>query len=103
MAPLMVTDPMNHNRPFFLYVPFNAPHSASNLDPRIRSAPQAPEKYQKLYPHLKRDYVKATRYGKPALVKSRSYRRLEYLASVTCMDDAIGQLLDLLEIGRAHV
>ena len=36
----------NHDKPFFLYLPFNAPHSASNLDPRIRGVAQAPKKYK---------------------------------------------------------
>ncbi len=87
----------NKDRPFFLYLPFNAPHMASNLDPKIRGAAQAPEKYKKLYPHLKDDYVRGTRYGKPALVPSKQKRRLEYLAAITCMDDAIGSILDLLD------
>ncbi len=87
----------NHERPFFLYVPFNAPHNASNLDPKIRGGPQAPDKYKKMYPHLTESYVSRTRYGKPAEVPTRECRRLLYLASMTCMDDAIGELLDLLD------
>lgn len=87
----------NKTRPFFLYVPFNAPHGASNLDPKIRGAAQAPDKYKQMYPHLKDDYIKGRRYGKEALVPSRSKRRLEYAASITCMDDAIGEMLDLLD------
>jgi len=38
----------HHRRPFFLYLPFNAPHGASNLDPVIRSGAQAPEKFKTL-------------------------------------------------------
>ena len=87
----------HHDRPFFLYVPFNAPHGASNLDPKIRGAAQAPEKYKKRFPHLKDGYVKGVRYGKPAMVPSREKRRLEYLASIACMDDAVGEMLDLLD------
>jgi arylsulfatase A-like enzyme len=87
----------NKDRPFFLYVPFNAPHGASNLDPKIRGAAQAPEKYKKLYPHLKDDFIQGRRYGKPAMVPSRSKRRLEYLAAITCMDEAIGAILDRLD------
>jgi len=83
--------------PFFLYLPFNAPHGASNLDPKIRGAAQAPEKYKKLYPHLKDDYVEGKRYGRKAMVPSKSKRRLEYLAAITCMDDAIGSILGLLD------
>ncbi len=37
-------------KPFFLYLPFNAPHSASNLDPAIRSSVQAPKNYLEKYP-----------------------------------------------------
>jgi len=87
----------HRNEPFFLYVPFNAPHNASNLDPKIRGAAQAPEKYKRMYPHLKEGYVETTRYGKPAEKPTREHRRLEFLASVTCMDDSIDELLDLLD------
>ena len=87
----------NQDRPFFLYLPFNAPHGASNLDPAIRSAAQAPEEFKRLYPHLEDTLVAGTRYGKPAQVASPSKRRLEYLASITCMDAAIGKVLDLLD------
>lgn len=86
----------NRDEPFFLYLPFNAPHGASNLDPKIRGAAQAPEKYKKMYPHLEDDYREGSRYGEKAMVPSRSKRRLEYLASVTCMDETIGKVLDLL-------
>jgi arylsulfatase A len=87
----------NRDRPFFLYVPFNAPHAASNLDPDIRSAPQAPEKYKAMYPELHEGTVSAVRGGKPARVATPEARRLRYVASVTCMDDAIGALLDELD------
>ena len=39
----------NHRRPFFLYVPFNAPHGASNLE---RTGVQAPEEYYRMYGNL---------------------------------------------------
>jgi len=89
----------NRDRPFFLYVPFNAPHSASNLDPKIRSAPQGPERHKALYPQLQSQagFVERTRYGKPALAANKAKRRLEYLASIACMDDAIGALLQKLD------
>ncbi len=89
----------NHTRPFFLYVPFNAPHGASNLDPKIRGAPQAPKKYMQMYPHLKEQYIRreSHRYAKDAMVPSRETRRLKYLAALTCMDEAIGELLGLLD------
>ena len=97
----------NHEKPFFLYVPFNAPHNASNLDPKVRGAAQAPDKYKNMYPHLKDDYVikKNLRYeyrekeSSPVEQRypSKSKQRLEYLASITAMDDAIGEMLDLLD------
>ncbi|HHK41459.1 MAG TPA: N-acetylgalactosamine-6-sulfatase [Planctomycetaceae bacterium] len=89
----------NRSRPFFLYLPFNAPHSASNLDPKIRSAPQAPDKYKKLYPQYEEQYVARPkhRYWKNAQVPTRDTRRLLYLASLTAMDEAIGEVLDLLD------
>ena len=87
----------NKDRPFFLYLPFNAPHGASNLDPKIRGMAQAPAEWKKLYPHLKEGYVKGKRYGKPAMVPSREKRKLEYLACVSCMDGAIGAVLKKLD------
>lgn len=87
----------NRSRPFFLYAAFNAPHNASSLDPRIRSAAQAPERWKKLYPHLKEGTVTREVRGKQVEVLTPAARRLEYLASVSCMDDAIGELLDLLD------
>lgn len=65
----------NRERPFFLYVPFNAPHGASNLDYR---GPQAPEAYVRQYAHL-------------------DDRRQRYAAAITCMDDAIGRILARLQ------
>lgn len=90
----------NQTKPFFLYLPFNAPHSASNLNPAIRSAPQAVREYLDKYPHLKETFVERENFGKyskPAKVKSKEYRRKEYLASVTHMDDVIGDVLNFLE------
>jgi len=89
----------NHDRPFFLYLPFNAPHGSSSLDPKIRGTVQAPQKYKDMYPHLAEEavYVKGQRYGKPAMVPSRGMRVRDYKAAMTCMDDAIGDVLDELE------
>jgi arylsulfatase A-like enzyme len=52
-----------------------------------------------MYPELlgQPQLVSGTRYGKPAMVPSRARRRLEYAASITCMDAAIGTVLDLLD------
>lgn len=87
----------HHDQPFFLYLPFNAPHNASNLDPAIRGAPQATDEYLNLYPHLKRGFTQRERNGQEVTVPTRDHRRKCYLASITCMDDAIGEVLDLLD------
>ncbi len=90
----------HHQRPFFLYLPFNAPHNASNLDPKIRSGAQATEEYRSRYPKLQQkagEVRRDTRYAKNALVRNTASKRLEYVASITAMDDAIGTVLDLLD------
>ena len=79
-------------KPFFLYLAFNAPHGASSFAPdsagkagekKAGVGVQAPEKYLKLYP---------SRDPKNGVTR--------YLAAVTCMDEAIGELLDTLrELG----
>jgi arylsulfatase A-like enzyme len=90
------------DKPFFLYLPFNAPHGASSLDPKVRGAAQAHERHKKLYPHLKDDYT--TRVSKrkgagdePAVAPGNSKVRLEYLASITGMDEVIGAVLNRLD------
>jgi arylsulfatase A-like enzyme len=89
----------NKNRPFFLYLPFNAPHGASNLDPEIRGAAQAPEKWRKMYPELysREGFVEGVRYNKPAMVPNNHLKKSQYKGSVTAMDSAIGQVLDRLD------
>ncbi|NLX95732.1 MAG: sulfatase-like hydrolase/transferase [Rhodopirellula sp.] len=89
----------NKDRPFFLYLPFNAPHGASSLDPKIRSGAQAPEQWRKMYPELyaKEGDVEATRYGRPATVANKPLRKTNYLGAVTAMDAAIGEVLKLLD------
>ena len=72
----------HRQRPFFLYLPFNAPHAASSLEPDVRGTVQAPPQYLARYPE-----------GKTA----REQQRRGYLGAVTCLDDAIGQVLDLLD------
>ena len=83
------------DKPFFLYLAFNAPHSASSFAPdadgkvgerKAGVGVQVPEKYLKLYPN---------RDPKNGVTR--------YLAAVTCMDEAIGELLDTLkELGLEH-
>lgn len=83
--------------PFFLYVPFNAPHSSSSLDPKIRGTVQAPPEFEALYPPVEKEFQEGTRYGKPALVPTREKRYRDYRASVTCMDASIGKFLAVLD------
>jgi arylsulfatase A-like enzyme len=72
----------NHDRPFFLYVPFNAPHGASSLEPDVRGTVQAPEKFLAMFPEG---------------TTTREQRRRGYLAALASMDEAIGELLGLLD------
>jgi arylsulfatase A-like enzyme len=85
--------------PFFLYVPFNAPHNSSALDPKIRSSVQAPEKFRQMYPAVKNEVqqVAKYRYGAPATVVTREARKRDYRAAVTCMDASISKMLELLD------
>lgn len=89
----------NNDAPFFLYVPFNAPHGSSNLDPAIRNSIQAPDKYREMYPGLLAEagLQKGKRYGKEAMVPNRAERTLGHKAATTCMDDSIGTILEALE------
>ena len=72
----------HRDEPFFLYLSFNAPHNASNLDPEIRGGAQAPDDYLRRFPE-------------PA--DRAEARRRKYLAAVWAMDDAIGAVLDRLD------
>ncbi len=85
--------------PFFLYVPFNAPHNSSALEPEIRSSVQAPEKFKQMYPPVKAEtrVTNKYRYGTPATVATAESRRRDYRAAVTCMDASIGKFIDTLE------
>ncbi|MGC1272533.1 MAG: sulfatase-like hydrolase/transferase [Planctomycetaceae bacterium] len=68
----------NADRPFFLYLAFNAPHSASNLE---KDSQQVPQEY-------------LDRYYSDADPKNR---RTKYMGMVSAMDEAIGELLDVLD------
>jgi arylsulfatase A-like enzyme len=61
----------NRQRPFFLYLPFNAPHGASTFD---KSAMQVPEKYLRMY-------------------SQTNEWKWQYKGLVTQMDEAIGSIL----------
>jgi arylsulfatase A-like enzyme len=74
-------------KPFFLYLAFNAPHSASSFPENMEAGKkksgvgvQAPEKYVALY----RDQVKDDKLAR-------------YYAAVTCMDEAIGALMEAVD------
>ncbi len=74
-------------QPFFLYLPFNAPHGASSFgegtkagEKKVAEGVQAPEQYVALYR------------GK---VKDEKLAR--YCGAVTCMDEAIGALMEAVE------
>ncbi len=74
----------HRDRPFFLYVPFNAPHGGSAFAKEgkdgAKEGVQAPEKFIKMYPN-----------------RDPKDRVTKYLAAVTCMDEAIGELLSTLK------
>ena len=72
-------------RPFFVYLPFNAPHYVSTVNtlPDRNEQPtwQVPGKYLE-------------RYGWPADDPTEKHR---YLALLTALDDAVGRVLDTLD------
>ena len=67
----------NRARPFFLYLPFNAPHSASNLE---KDSNQVPASYLKKYYPDRDAKLPATKYA----------------GMVSAMDEAIGELFATL-------
>ncbi len=73
------------NGPFFLYLPFNAPHyvSEANTEPGSGEKPEW---------HVPGAYLE--RYGRSAAGATERHR---YLALVTAMDDAVGRILDTLD------
>ncbi|MEM7014075.1 MAG: sulfatase-like hydrolase/transferase [Verrucomicrobiota bacterium] len=95
----------NWEQPFFLYVPFNAPHNSSSLDPKIRTTIQAPEKFQELYPPVEKETRSLPSYKRYSVgefteeveVTTPEARTRDFRASVTCMDAAIGEMLDFLD------
>jgi arylsulfatase A-like enzyme len=66
----------NRERPFFLYLAFNAPHMASTFD---KTARQVPEQYLREYD--------VTKYS----------RKTEYAPLITQMDDAVGEIMAKLK------
>ena len=96
---LRFLDQQDADTPFFLYLPFNAPHGSSALEPKIRSSVQAPQKFKDMYPPVDPQFrsKEKYRYAAPATVVTSEARRRDYCAAVTCMDDAIGQVIDRIE------
>lgn len=73
----------NIDNPFFLYLPFNAPHYGSNQhkdDPRYPV--QATQKYLEMYPE---EFEKG------------EYKRQGTMAAITDMDNAIGNILKVIK------
>lgn len=70
-------------QPFFLYLPFNAPHYVST----VNTAPGEKPEW-----HVPAKYLE--RYGWPANDSTEKHR---YLALLTALDDAVGRVLDMLD------
>lgn len=78
------------DRPWFLYLAFNAPHSASTFasgpgEKKASEGVQAPERYIAMYR------------GKVA-----NEKLARYYGAVTCMDDALGEIVTHLEQSGQH-
>jgi len=72
----------NKEKPFLVYLPFNAPHGSSSFELGIKGTVQAPPEYLAMYPEP---------------TSNRENRRRGYMAAVTCMDHAIGNVLALID------
>jgi len=70
------------DKPWFVYLSYNAPHGASNLDRAIRGSAQAPGKFLDLYPSGE---------------SLRAQKRRKFMAAVTAMDASIGRVLDHID------
>ncbi|MEQ1861988.1 MAG: sulfatase-like hydrolase/transferase [Chthoniobacteraceae bacterium] len=72
----------NAAKPWFAYLPFNAPHYVSSVNTEPGETPEW---------HVPGKYLQ--RYGWPADDKTEKHR---YLALLTAMDEAVGRVLDTL-------
>jgi arylsulfatase A-like enzyme len=77
-------------RPFFVYLPFNAPHYVSTVN-------TVPDESEKPVWHVPDKYLE--RYGWPADDPTEKHR---YLALLTALDDAVGRVLDTLDATGQH-
>lgn len=77
----------NAFKPWFVYLPFNAPHYVSTVNTAPGEKPEwhVPDKYLERYPAL------ARKSGDDPTEKHR------YLALITALDDGIGRVLDALD------
>jgi len=67
----------HHKEPFLLYLPYHAPSGSANLE---QTGIRPPKKYLDLYPDL-----------------DPTNKRTEVLAVISCMDEGIGQIMELLK------
>ncbi len=72
-------------KPYFLYLPFNAPHYVSTVN-------TVPDKNEKPEWHVPGKYLK--QYGWDEDDKTEKHR---YLALLTALDDAVGRVLDTID------
>jgi arylsulfatase A-like enzyme len=75
-------------KPWFLYLPFNAPHGASSFAPGAEKV--AGEKGDAVGVQV------PAKYAAPYLAQGVPDRLARYYGAVTCMDEAIGELLGFL-------
>lgn len=72
----------NKDNPFFLYLPFNAPHVASSWESMEPDEILAPPEYLSRY---------------PSAVTPKDKSRRGFMAATTCMDNSIGNILKLVD------
>lgn len=70
----------NRDRPLLVYLPYNAPHGASNFNKP--GGAQAPEEYVRRFGSFNND---------------KERRRAVYRAAIVCLDESVGRVLDTLD------
>jgi arylsulfatase A-like enzyme len=76
------------DKPWFLYLPFNAPHGASSFEPGAQK--EAGEKGETVGVQV------PEKYSAPYVAQGIPDKFARYYGAVTCMDEAIGELLALI-------